>query len=72
MVADVTLDTKTQDLWKSIQVMYSYLIEEDMSSDETDVEAVFVCPKIVRRIQMDWLNEEVSKVSSRALNPYLV
>jgi len=64
MVSNTNLDQDPHDLWKMIQSIYSHLTNDDMSSDETDVEAIFASPKIVRRVQVDWLAEEVSKVGS--------
>jgi hypothetical protein len=50
-------------VWKDLELIFSHLREEDMSSDDTDLEGTFYAGKVVRRVRKFWISTEVTKVS---------
>jgi hypothetical protein len=49
-------------IWKGIQAVFALFDEKDMSSDETETEAMFGVSKEVRRIRKHWIDTSVTKV----------
>ena len=50
------------ELWRQINILFSHFGDEDISSDETDVEKGFGAPKVTRRVRKVWVNADISKV----------
>jgi hypothetical protein len=50
------------ELWKQIDLIFAYFGDEDISSDETDVEKGFGAPKVTRRVRKAWVSPDISKV----------
>lgn len=51
-----------KELWKALELIFSHLREEDMSSDDTETERTFHFGKVVRRVRKFWISEDVTKV----------
>jgi len=49
-------------LWANISNVFQYFVEDDMSSDETEVEDSFQTHKRVRRIRKAWVDESISRL----------
>jgi len=50
------------EVWKQIDLIFAYFGDEDISSDEMDVEKGFGVPKVTRRVQNAWVSPDISKV----------
>ena len=45
-----------------INLIFAHFTEEEMSSDETEIEKGFGAPKLLRRIRKLWMNPELTMV----------
>lgn len=64
MIIDKYFDTDPT-LWSEVQLVYDALGAQGMSSDETDSDASAPNQKVVRRVALVWLAEDVSKMWSK-------
>jgi len=49
-------------LWEQINIIFAHFTEEEMSSDETEIEKGFGAPKLLRRIRKLWMNPKLTMV----------
>lgn len=64
MIIDKYFDTNPA-FWSEVQHVYNKLGAQGMSSDETDLETSTPDRKVVRRVSLVWLAEEISTMWSK-------
>jgi len=67
-IIDEQLRRKNPELWKLIHVLFAHFTEEDMFSDETEIDKGFGAPKVLRRVRKMWMNPEITKVCHKSIH----
>ena len=59
---DEQLRRQDPEMWEHINLIFAHFCEEDMSSDETEIEKGFGAPKLLRRIRKLWMDPKLTMV----------